>query len=553
MIFRKAIRMGLILFAVSPAVGGPPEIPEDLQNLLRRSVESKKIPSMVVGIVNPQGKSVLSFGRTQPDGAEVDGDTLYEIGSVTKIFTSALLADMVAQGKMGLNDPIDRYLPEGFQAPRKEDVAITLTHLATHRSGLPRLPENMVVTGNDPYVDYDRQKLHEAVRDQTLLTTPGKQWAYSNFGMGLLGDLIAQTNRTTYEDLVLSRICKPLGMNDTVMTLSERQSRRLAAPHDLSGTRSHSWHFQALAGAGALRSSANDMLRFLEAHLGLADAPNLPFLSETHTPRADIDAKVKTGLGWMILKTESETLWFHDGQTGGYSAFLGFNAKTRTGVVVLANQLTELNPLGLHLLNPKNPAPSFADETTGIELPGELLQGYTGHYQLSPNRFMHVTLRKNQLFGQLTGQPALPMFAESETKFFNRQVAAELVFENGSDGSVAALVLHQGGATIRMARMPADFTPPGPPEEIQLGTEVLKQYEGQYKLFNGGVFTVRLDESGLVVQLTGQPFFPVFAQKKDVFFYKVVDAQLHFERDEKGEVVSLVLHQNGMKMPAKRK
>jgi CubicO group peptidase (beta-lactamase class C family) len=261
-----------------------------------------------------------------------DGDTLFEIGSITKAFTGTLLALEVADGKLALDDPIRKHLPSEVKVPAKE---ITLLQLATHRSGLPRLPDNLAPKdATNPYADYGVEDLYHGLETCKLRRDPGTGYEYSNLGMGLLGHVLERRSGRSYEQLVVDRICGPLKMTDTRITLSEDQKRRLAPGHLPTRKVVPNWDLPTLAGAGALRSTANDLLRFLEANLRGAYAA-------AHEPRAP-----NIGLGWHLLPG---AVW-HNGGTGGYRSFAAFDPKGNHAVVVLGNATSDTDALGNALL-----------------------------------------------------------------------------------------------------------------------------------------------------------------------------------------------------------
>ena len=202
--------------------------------------------------------------------ARFNGDTIFEIGSATKVFTSLLLADMVQRGEVALNDPVAKFLPAGVSVPERNGRQITLVDLATHTSGLPRLPANLNPKDpNNPYADYTPEQLYQFLSSYQLPRDIGAQYEYSNLGGGLLGFALARRAGMSYEALVKSRICDPLGMKDTGITLTPEMKARFAVGHDQGLARVENWDLPTLAGAGALRSTANDLLAFVSANIGL--------------------------------------------------------------------------------------------------------------------------------------------------------------------------------------------------------------------------------------------------------------------------------------------
>jgi D-alanyl-D-alanine-carboxypeptidase/D-alanyl-D-alanine-endopeptidase len=314
---------------------------------------------IVVGVIEPGGRRMVTYGKlNQDDPRPLDGRTVFEIGSVTKVFTSLLLADMAQKGEVTLDDPVAKYLPDTVKIPQRAGRSITLVDLATHTSGLPRLPGNLHPRdAANPYADYTVQQLYNFLSGYTLTRDAGAQYEYSNLGGGLLGLALARRAGTDYESLVRSRICQPLGMDDTRITLSPEMKARLAIGHNAVMTAVPNWDLPALAGAGALRSTANDLLEFVAANLGYADTPLAGAMrSMLKVRRPTGSPGLEVALGWHIFTGEREIVW-HNGGTGGYRSFIGFDSKARTGVVVLSNAETPagVDDIGHHLLDLRFP------------------------------------------------------------------------------------------------------------------------------------------------------------------------------------------------------
>jgi CubicO group peptidase (beta-lactamase class C family) len=302
--------------------------------------------AIVVGIVSKQGRHVFGHGRVAADSpARPDGRTLFEIGSVTKTFTALLLADSAERGKLKLDDPVRLYLPDEVKMPKRGDKEITLEHLATHTSALPRIPLSMRFTAifdTNPYKNFDADDLYKTLTRVSLARDPGEKYEYSNLAFGLLGHALSRQEGCSYEDLVVKRICEPLGLRDTRATLDEDQRRRFALPYTASGTKASRWEFDAIAGAGALRSTADDMLTYVEANMGLKKTELLPAMRRCHKTRHPTPSKTQSiGLGWHVEKWSGDSqLIFHGGGTGGYNCLVGFveeDGEPTIGLVVLTN------------------------------------------------------------------------------------------------------------------------------------------------------------------------------------------------------------------------
>ena len=439
----------------SVAVPGTEEI---RKILARRVTQQKQAIGIVVGIVSPNGRRVVAYGSlAKNDPRTLDGDTVFEIGSVTKVFTSLLLADMVNRKEITLDDPAARYLPEDVRMPERSGKSITLLDLSTHRSGLPPLPGNMKL---DPNANYGLENLYQFLSGYTLPRDPGSDYEYSNLGAGLLGHILARHAGTDYESLVRRRIAEPLRMPDTSITLSRSMKERMATGHNAMLAPVPDANLPTLAGAGALRSTAHDMLTFLEAFLGYAESPLAPAIKAMLEVRRTA-GQMSIGLGWLIYSTDGREIVWHNGGTRGFRSFVGYDPKERIGVVVLSNAFTPagVDDIGFHLLNPKLPVanPEPPKERTEIHIDPQLFDNYTGRYQLTPNMVLEITRDGDRLFaqgfvqlpqnhsGDLTALPKFELFAESEKKFFAKVSDKQIAFETGAAGEATGLILYQAG------------------------------------------------------------------------------------------------------------
>lgn len=532
--------IGVCLMANVPAYAGP--LPERVEKAAQDRVAAGIHQTLVFGVVDGDRSEVVAFG-TLDDGKAPDGDTVYEIGSITKTFTAALLAQSVLAGRVTLDTPVAQLLPD-FKIPSRGAKEITLGELATQHSALPRLPTNMVPKdAADPYADYDAAKLRAFLAEYELPRDPGAVYEYSNLGFGLLGYALAQSEHTGWGAMTGERILTPLGMTMSGTVLSDAMRARLAAGHDDTGKAAKNWDFDALAGAGAMRSTANDMLRYLRANMGVDQSSLAAAMKLAQQPRSDFTKTIRIGLAWM---TTAKGIVWHNGGTGGYRSFLGFTADGRRGVVVLSNTAVDLDDLGFATLNPSAPlSPAYK----AIVLPNASLDEVVGTYKVTDKFLLKIFRMNDGLFVQATGQGPIPIFPSAPNEFFAKAVRASASFTRNPDGVVTGLVLHQNGD--RAARKLSASEIPPEPQEIAFDAATSGDYVGKYQ-FNFGVLDVVLKSDHLEAQLTGQAAHPIFASGKDKFFYKVVDAQLDFDRDGGGKVTAVVLHQNGRDMRAPR-
>jgi D-alanyl-D-alanine-carboxypeptidase/D-alanyl-D-alanine-endopeptidase len=316
------------------------------------------ISGMVAGLCNMRGQQIVTQGSA--DGAKdrpLDGDTVFDIGSLTKLFTALALADMVVRGHMAMDDPLGKYLPPEQRVPDFQGKPITLRDVATYSPGLPGWPADMPALSLRPFPDYSTDRLYRALSRVILDAAPGTHFVYSNFGYGLLGLALAHRAGMDFESLIVSRICNVLGMDSTRIEPTPDMQARISPGHDQKLARIAGWNMPpAFAGAGAFRSTAHDLLKFLSAALGLKPSPLAPAFAEMmKTKRPTDKPDTQVAAGWFITGGHGDPLIWKDGGVAGYSSFLGYSAADKSGVVVLANGNTGVSKLGKHLLNPEFP------------------------------------------------------------------------------------------------------------------------------------------------------------------------------------------------------
>jgi serine-type D-Ala-D-Ala carboxypeptidase/endopeptidase len=442
----------VIWLAAASALAAPPAADEVTALLANRVEESGKAVGIVAGTLDASGSHVFARGRASEDRTiALDGDTVFEIGSITKVFTSLTLADMIERGEVKADDPVEKYLPAGSKVPSRNGKAITLLDLSMQVSGLPRLPDNLLATGGatdptNPYAAYDGKKLLDFLARAQLLSDPGEKYLYSNFAVGLLGYALAARNGTSYGEMVKKRILEPLGMKSTSVALSAYQRNRLAHGHDAALAPVGNWDFDALAGAGALRSTTNDMLKFLAAAMDLTDTPLKPafhrMLSVNHaTGVADLDI----AMAWHIWRKYGSSIVWHNGGTAGYHTFIGFDPGAKRGAVVLCNTFFDIDDMGLHLIDARYPAQKFEPPLPEIKVDAKILETYTGEYELAPGFTIKITTDGGHLYEQATNQPRFEIFAAKENEFFLKVVEARITFTKDAGGQVVSLTLHQNG------------------------------------------------------------------------------------------------------------
>lgn len=348
----------------------------DAQNLIKKYKASAKIPGISVGLNNESKVEFFNYGEIKTRFRIVPNEnTVFEIASVSKTFTSILLAILQKEGLLDKDDLVLQHIPKLSKISGFEKM--TLYHLATHTSGLPNLPAKFVLTnllatlkqkntyGNLPtFSSSDLIEFFEKSKPKSV----GVTWSYSNGGMGLLGHIFERITGTSYEGLVKEKICNKLGMKDTGIDMFDSHKGNMATGHSYFGKPTEHWIAPSLEGAIGLYSTVSDLVKFLKGNLGLIDTEILPemrycqesrfipqmsyFMKKIMFPILGVKFD-QMALGWMTLKTPNDIL-FYDGGTGAFSSFIGIDPSRKRGVVVLANKLSKsTHKLGMEILKAK--------------------------------------------------------------------------------------------------------------------------------------------------------------------------------------------------------
>jgi D-alanyl-D-alanine-carboxypeptidase/D-alanyl-D-alanine-endopeptidase len=443
--------------------GSPILADEAIRQMLSTRVDvQKQATGIVVGVIDSKGPHIISYGTIGlSDERPVNGDTVFDVGSISKVFTALLLADMARQGEVNVDDPAAKYLDaKKVKLPERGGKQITLADLATHTSGLPLRPTNLVSKDpNDKYRGYTVDLMYECLSSFVLTRDIGTKYEYSNLGYGLLGHVLEKRMGATYSELVESRITQPLGMKDTRIDLTPAMKNRMAVGYSNELTPIPSeWHFGALQSAGAFSSTANDLLTFLATFLGYKSSPLLPAMKSMMDVRrpGGMQPSTDIALVWNVYVDGGQEVVWKNGSVGGYRSFIGFDPKARVGVVALANAQTAVgaDDIGLHLLDERIPVDLHIPKPhKEIPIRPEILDRYIGRYQFSPTDIMTVTREGNHLVGELLDGQRFEMFAESEHDFFMKIADAQITFESSGKGPAKVAVWHQGGQDQRGERV----------------------------------------------------------------------------------------------------
>jgi len=416
-------------------------------------IEQKQGVGAAIAIIENGKVEQLFIGSTQFQGdVAINNQQLFEIGSITKTFTALALADMVNKGLMDLNAPAQNYLPKEIKLPSKDGKQITILDLATHNSGLPRMPSNFEgMDPQDPYRDYDAKRMVDFLNNHQLSRAPGDAREYSNLGFGLLGHILSLVDGKPYQQVIQDRVLKPLALNETYIKVPKELEKSYIDGHNHMSVTAEHWSFDALAGAGAIKSNLNDMIKYLQANM---QAKPSKAIALSHKARVDFgNPMTDIGLSWIISKHKNGAYTWHNGGTAGFKAFIGFDKAAQKGIVVLANSFYDLENIARAFLTGELSEQYSLLDAKPVDLSSAQLERLVGQYQLAPQFILTITTDGKGLYAQATNQPKFHVFATSPTEFFFKVVPAKLVFQLEKDNNASQVILLQNGQEIPGKRM----------------------------------------------------------------------------------------------------
>jgi D-alanyl-D-alanine-carboxypeptidase/D-alanyl-D-alanine-endopeptidase len=440
----------LIAAMVRPAWALPTN--SDLRKLLEQRLALLGGADGGVGIVaasvDARGQRVTAVGRLAKGDARVpDGDTVFEIGSVTKVFTALLLASMIAANEVTPDDPVERHLPQSVKVPERNGRKITLFDLATHTSGLPFMPDALPDSGASDTAS----RLYRFLAGYQLTRDPGGAWDYSNLGYWLLGEALAFRAGAPFKSLLHSRVIAPLGLKSTAFDASPSMKARLATGYDASLQRARSFAempvYADMPAAGGLLSTANDMARFLSLAMKgekgpLASAASLSLSARRPGGRPE----VLQALGWSIIRDGKETLYFRDGGTLGFATCIVWHEAKREGAVVLSNQIASVSDLARRVVQPDFPleTPGITKAQTEISLSIAALDRYAGRYEAADEGVFTVVREDTFLTFEAPGEwglPKLRLRPETAQDFFVSELPLRVTFQSDAAGVVTGALV----------------------------------------------------------------------------------------------------------------
>lgn len=322
-----------------------------MDSIVKNFMDNPANCGLSIAVYSNKKVSYYNYGSIKRGTKQLPNNkTIYEIGSISKTFTGILFAQAVLDKKLNLNDPVKKHLGEAYTNLSFKDKDVQLVHLANHSGRIHRVPFDLMKQPgfdmNDPYKNYSKEMVMTYMKTMKPDTFPGVKNEYSNLGMGLLGMIEENIYGKTYEELITEKICKPLGMNDTKITIAVTDTSRFAKGYNSEGVQVPYWNLGAIPGAGGIRSTTEDMINYVKANLEEKD----PALQLSHQTTYK-DERDHIGLAWhkTITKKGNELVW-HNGRTGGFGSFCGFIKSKEIAVVVLANSGNPVDQIAIGIL-----------------------------------------------------------------------------------------------------------------------------------------------------------------------------------------------------------
>lgn len=544
--------MGVLLMGSALFGAGLPALDDsELASIVQQRLAGDRTGACMAVAVIDESVSRAVVCADQSDKRTIDYQTAFEIGSVSKTMTAAMAAELIAEGKLSLDDTLCAHVPEGIRVPELESKPILIRHLMTHTSGLPSLPSRLNATSmDDPYAKLSAKDLYASLAEAKLNAVPGTEFAYSNFAMMLMSDIVARRAGRNLDQLLQDRLFGPLDMRSSFLGAAPKGTR-VAKGHLQTGAETPAWNFATnLAGVGGVRSSLDDMVRYVQAQLGQGERALDPAIKLTQQPLSDSPG-ARMAMNWMLLPGRDSTVLAHEGGTGGFSSLVVFDRSAGRGVVILSDTaLTAvggLGQLGAHLLDGSLPPGSPRKRA---DAPADVLAALVGDYQLEGGMRMVLTEKAGALLIQAEGQAAYEMGYDSAGDFYPLKFDALLSPTRSGDGGYS-FVWNQAGASVSAKRV-VDKGAQALVTYPKLNAKQARAYVGSYPLMPGFALDVIAEGDVLYVQGTGQQRIEVVAVARDVVLAESVGAQISFERDAAGAVIALVLRQGGQTLRGAR-
>ena len=433
-----------------------------IRELLKSDIAARQAVGLVVGVIGPDGRMVVSEGAADlTTRAPIGPETPLYVESTAKTLTGLLLADMAERGEVRLDDPVDLYLPRGERLPQLGDRKITLADLATHTSGLPRGESGIAFEALN---HYPAERMRHYLEGLQLSRAPGAAFEYSDIGTALLGEVLARRAGMDFQQLVRTRILQPLGLSRTTTRATGALSAAMPMEYDSSlqlRGRGGPQFDDAWIPSFGLYSSVDDMLKLLETQLGYRPNPLAAASARAREVRRPAGPGADESLAWEVrrLGASGAEVYGGGGSSKTMTVYLAYRPDTRTGVVVYSNARTALDPvdIGLWVLTGRPvppPSPAIAPGSqVAVRVPAATLAGYVGRYGLTPQMVLSITAQGERLFGAVNDNPLTELYGSSPTHFFARTANAQVDFEAGPDGRATGLTLRLNGVAMTATRL----------------------------------------------------------------------------------------------------
>jgi CubicO group peptidase (beta-lactamase class C family) len=544
--------MALLLLA-GRAPAAQPQAAARIDAIVTRAFAADQPGAAVIVVKDGQVVYRKAVGMANIElGVPLQPDMVFRLGSITKQFTAAAVMLLVEQGKIGLRDPIDKYLP-GYPM---QGHLITVEHLLTHTSGIQSytdIPGWMTARIKD---DMTVQALVDGFKKEPMQFAPGGQYRYNNSGYVLLGAIIENVSGTSYEAFVTEAIFKPLGMASTYYGSNGPIIRKRAQGYTGPAERPANAQYLSMTqpyAAGSLVSTVDDLARW-DAALYTEALLKKPTLEQMWTAfRLNDGTSTNYGYGWGVSTLRGRRSIDHGGGIPGFSTYGLRVPEDRVYVAVLCNSDSPAASPGylarrIAAIAMGRPFPEF----TAVSVDRTVLAGHAGVYEVDKATRRNVTVEGDTLYTQRSGGSRLEARPSSETEFFYENSLTHFRFERDASGRTVAMLMYQDGAdtperAVRIADTVAE------PMVAKVDPAVYDAYVGQYELAPGFILSVTREGDRLITQATGQTKIEIFPISETEFFPTVVDARITFVRGADGKVDRLVLKQAGREMTGTRK
>jgi len=536
--------------AAAPKPAGPTAA---IDTLLKESYPADR-PGAAV-IVTKDGETLFEKAYGMADlelGVPLRPDMVFRLGSITKQFTAVAILMLAEEGKLSLQDPIEKHLP-GYPT---QGHTITIEHLLTHTSGIQSytdIPGWMTSRILSPMTV---QELVDGFKREPMQFAPGERYAYNNSAYVLLGAIVEKASGRTYEAFVTERIFQPLGMTASYYGSTERIIPRRAPGYTQEGDQPRNARYLSMTqpyAAGSLLSTVADLARW-DAALYTEKLLKKASLEKAWTPYVLRGGRsTRYGYGWGVSTLRGRRVIDHGGGIFGFATFALRLPDERIYVAVLCN--TDRPSTQPSYLARKIAALAAGDpfpDPVAIALDSKVLERYAGVYRQDDGSTWTVTADAGRLYTQEAGGTRTEARPSSETEFFYDKSLTRVRFVVDDDGRAGEMLRYSGGAD-EPERYPRGADAPVERTVAKVDPAVYDAYVGEYELAPGFILTVTREGDRLMTQATGQQKVEVFPSSETEFFLKVVDAQVTFVRGADGTVDQLVLHQGGRDMPAKKR